>query len=78
MPNITGKFAVGNTQSPPIDPIGQGAFEDHGISGGTVGSAFTPAGTYYDFDASRSNSLYRSDTDIVIPASILVMFAIKY
>lgn len=64
LPNITGKFAVGNTQSPSISPIGQGAFKDHGVSGGTQGASWTAAGTYYDFDASLSNETYQDGAKV--------------
>ena len=64
LPNITGKFAVGNTQAPSISPMGQGAFVDHGVSGGTQGASWVAAGTYYDFDASRSSSTYQDGAKV--------------
>jgi microcystin-dependent protein len=77
LPNITGKLAVGNTQAPSISPIGQGAFKDHGVSGGTQGASWTAAGTYYDFNASLSNSIYGASSTVQPPA-IQTLICIKY
>ena len=77
LPNITGKFTVGNTQQPSITPIGQGAFVDHGVSGGTQGASWTAAGTYYDFDASKSNAIYGKSTTVQPPA-LTMRYYIKY
>lgn len=77
LPNILGKFVVGNVQAPPINPLGQGSFKDHGISGGTQGASWIAAGTYYDFNASWSSGVYGASTTVQPPAT-KSNFIIKY
>lgn len=66
LPNITGNFFVGNVQYQSGNEYGgtiNGAFTRTNANG-VVGANWTAKGSTYNFDASRSSSIYGKSTTV--------------